>query len=846
MATTTGSRKMFEKTYNRMMNPGKSKSNPQSIILPVKAKLKDKQATEPSAIDSDKLNKTYIIVADFYPLDDTSAVHFRFPSLWQFLDKSQARDLGKLHKTPPRPSEPQEPQEQTDQSRPPGPSGASGPTGPSDPPQTPEPPGPSEPPTASVSPGPSGPSEPPEPSGPSERSEPSESSSGLDRTPWQWIHLPANNMAWVTASGQGILYSKNILRHELWEGRETKQPPHGRSLEPLYSELFNLSYILDSATNSFVPNNLKQNQSFVMFMPYLHWEERIDYRLRNRVIREVGGARMEIENRATHVPVCRANFRDWQSRSGTNKQDHHPVSSNVPLTLDPIFETKWAESNRHVQLVRDHLYSKNSDLTGLDDVLHVRRTLDQFRYPTLSFARTEARDEDQVYSRYTKSHSDRTVKERLLMVDQLWLWKIDHGGSGHQKGTSLPSSCDLSWTMFNSAADNSPFTATIITAFPERWTMDHRIGSGADMVDMIRKLESSETPNSQGFFADPSDIRFRILRELWSQQERSFPTIAALSRIHALRERSNELKDSSFLRWLFTSKMPQPREDTEFPRSLKDLESCLRGTKIGSIEKQLRVEVEKLVDITEEVDCLKEVKDVMDELKSISAVIGHQERVIKNYAEEPNNSSGSRQCNAYTGSLKARIQSRKADIQHLRKEAESVSQALGVLLDLKQKQATVFSTYSTRKEAEETSKQNAIVLTFTVTTIIYATASLIAAIFSMNAFEVNGTEGRFLRDIFNIMWPTTAGVFILSMLFTFSGVAAWVLKDLPGIGRTLLSWRPVLWKRRFGSGNETGSNGGDDPGKKSKSNKGKERASDDPTSQDLEKGPGAIAPAEHR
>ena len=50
--------------------------------------------------------------------------------------------------------------------------------------------------------------------------------------------------------------------------------------------------------------------------------------------------------------------------------------------------------------------------------LHVRRTLDQYYFPTLED--TSARDRDQVVYRGTKKG-----RARIVMVDQLWLWIIN-------------------------------------------------------------------------------------------------------------------------------------------------------------------------------------------------------------------------------------------------------------------------------------------------------------------------------------------------------------------------------------------------------------------------------------
>lgn len=59
--------------------------------------------------------------------------------------------------------------------------------------------------------------------------------------------------------------------------------------------------------------------------------------------------------------------------------------------------------------------------------IHIRRTLDQSDYYTLS--NTQARDADRAVYRYTKEVL-RVCDPLLVMVDQLWLWVIDGGKIG--------------------------------------------------------------------------------------------------------------------------------------------------------------------------------------------------------------------------------------------------------------------------------------------------------------------------------------------------------------------------------------------------------------------------------
>ena len=75
-----------------------------------------------------------------------------------------------------------------------------------------------------------------------------------------------------------------------------------------------------------------------------------------------------------------------------------------------------AADERHIT---EHLHSSPP--------LHMRRTLDQYYYPTVED--TTVRDQDQVVCRGTRSKTDPGATARVVMVDQLWLWILDESKS---------------------------------------------------------------------------------------------------------------------------------------------------------------------------------------------------------------------------------------------------------------------------------------------------------------------------------------------------------------------------------------------------------------------------------
>jgi hypothetical protein len=108
------------------------------------------------------------------------------------------------------------------------------------------------------------------------------------------------------------------------------------------------------------------------------------------------------------------------------------------------------------------------------DDMHLPRTLDQSLYGTLEQEDLRKRAMEQVVYRYTNSNageSGRTRETRILMVSQLWLWKIDDR-MRHPIPFTLTSL--------------RHFIETLITAFPERWYQ----GVVTTLLDHIRDESS--------------------------------------------------------------------------------------------------------------------------------------------------------------------------------------------------------------------------------------------------------------------------------------------------------------------------------------------------------------------
>ena len=303
----------------------------------------------------------------------------------------------------------------------------------------------------------------------------------------RYIHLPANNMAWVEEAvaryygerrptademifnsrrSGGLSAAKTkterLLRHEFWRGQQgfdALSEVHARHMRPMCSPVS-----MDPVAKEPLPRNL------VLFMPYLHWETDRGRMLSADSIKEVSKDRLRLSSVAD---VVKASHKDGSN--GPHPQPGgigHPDFPHTQLlaTSTTTFSGKtsssapakmYTDKSERRRLLGCVLRSAAALLEAMefrtearligrylhgDAPLHPRRTLDQSYYGALK--NTGTRDRDQVVYRATTpqqhdcyEHIDEQTGKctqclddikkvpRLIMVDQLWLWILDESES---------------------------------------------------------------------------------------------------------------------------------------------------------------------------------------------------------------------------------------------------------------------------------------------------------------------------------------------------------------------------------------------------------------------------------
>lgn len=362
----------------------------------------------------------------------------------------------------------------------------------------------------------------------------------------------------------------------------------------------------------------------------------------------------------------------------------------------------------------------DAHLSSSTTSLHVRRTLDQFFYPNID---TQSRDQDQVIYRYQTQGPGREgpgTDPKIFMVDQLWMWIL---------GTNL-----------------------IVTGFPQRW--DQPKNDPLNVLDGIIEDINSKTRDPVNSVYDLAIIitnrcsgvfdRHRLGDDEYQFLDMFESSIGiATDRETLLFNRFNHasVQASGWLK----SHRKLNRFSRNSARSISGRDGAADEDNSGDgvdyhLDDGQPLFVDRLLDIGEETDLLAETKDIRDELNMIRTVLEHQEHVLEGFQEVI--------CEIYHGQHRSQHEVKKRfkdqqrmidmhvkDIDRMDKQAERIYHSITDLLDLKQKHANAFEARFARDQAAGTTRQSKTIMVFTIVTIVFLPLSFITSVFTINMKE---------------------------------------------------------------------------------------------------------------
>ncbi|KAI0487540.1 hypothetical protein F4859DRAFT_465405 [Xylaria cf. heliscus] len=339
--------------------------------------------------------------------------------------------------------------------------------------------------------------------------------------------------------------------------------------------------------------------------------------------------------------------------------------------------------------------------------LHPRRTLDQFFYHGID---TSARDTDQVVYRFCKRYG---IEKKVFMVDQLWLWVI---------GKDL-----------------------VITCFPQRW--DQPKNDPLNVLDGIIEETNAKT-------RPPIQSVYDLAMLITSRCSGMFDD----SRLHDQNYQFLDMFESSIgvvtdresrLFSRFNRASAQSAQWLQRHRRRRTSRSALIGSSLDhehGDEDSSDQFPDALLDIGVETSLLAEIKDIRDELNIIMGILDAQLQTVtylEGFVTEELRGEGSRRTTdavvsdirRRAGEQKRGIDAKQKDVSRMDRQALSLYDSLTDLLDLKQKHSNALEARFAGDQAVIAAKQGQTIMVFTIVTIVFLPLSFIASFFAINFIE---------------------------------------------------------------------------------------------------------------
>lgn len=378
--------------------------------------------------------------------------------------------------------------------------------------------------------------------------------------------------------------------------------------------------------------------------------------------------------------------------------------------------------------------------------LHLRRSLDQYGYPTLRDV--SARDLDQVLYKRTRENPDAEFEKqtagmrarlregkrrprskirasarnksvdggntrdsgaKVLMVDTLWMWIMDQ--------------------------------ETIITCFPSRES-DRVSENHADLRDAIYRDVNG----------DP-----RL-----ATQCRSCVQFAALTLRHAV---------TVFLEQKADKDLEVFRIFEEYISLLTEHLTMAFKEFRNKHQKEYPTmdELEDIHDNSKDLLCFLELRDVEDELNTVKKLLEEQKKVIQEFHKVVTSHKLGRNARNWLDDALHKLAEYQNLIDHMLHNCNIAQDNFKTLLDMKQKKANVVEAVLARKAADRAAQQSRAVMTFTVFTVFFLPLSFFTSLFGMNVREWSGTDTNVpMHTALVLMCGISAAVILIALLLAFN------------------------------------------------------------------------------
>ncbi|KAL8389460.1 hypothetical protein RB595_008863 [Gaeumannomyces hyphopodioides] len=536
---------------------------------------------------------------------------------------------------------------------------------------------------------------------------------------FRWLHVPVNNMAWVEPCLENMTGSPLDDNVKEWRRKLSRPnlagpvPPHSQFMDPSCES--GLRGLRRGSTNISRRGTMPRGPDVIPS---------------SSGAKDPKSSSMEIlPQRATAIenkPVERLKRRRSTGSLGWNgDQSDGDAKGWVSLFLPYL---NWEQYDEYVRMGPHYEMAKHYweqyMVQGVDFLpsehiwfrgspLHLRRSLDQFFYTSLSD--TRARDADQTVSKWTGAYAgeegrDRAARDSLLLiVDQIWVWILDD----RSMVSFFPSH------EFQHRGDTARF-ADIYNRVCDQWGKCRTV---YDLYSLVagNAVTSLFAPENRVFGDVLGIYRWAIgkkaarqtvlFQKFYDSTETRSTSFSSRGELKLTMEVSDILEELTILQRLM-----EEQEDNGATTTVINIHGLVNSGKINF-----------------DIDSANQFAIDDDEIKGLGGVI--------------------------LGKTLQRLSSRKAEIEKLKEDVQGTHKQLLALLELKQAAANL-------AEAKAAAKQGLAIMVFTIITIIFLPLSFFTSFFGQNVSEITGVSSNpSTADLWKYGGPISAGLIVFALGF---------------------------------------------------------------------------------
>ncbi|KAI9679132.1 MAG: hypothetical protein M1822_007342 [Bathelium mastoideum] len=542
---------------------------------------------------------------------------------------------------------------------------------------------------------------------------------------FRWVHIPCNNMLFVQKVFEIIAEEKkkprmfeDLLRPQAWALRQhvaRHDSPHACYMEPHFEAL---SLHRSLAPYPGQPHDLQM----VIYLPYLHWDNFGALLDRNALIKK-----------------------------RLNQKSPHPFDEETAQgdLMEPV-------------LLWQYLFNS----AGLP--IHHRRSLDQYRYPTLRS--TAVRDADQVlYKRTRPEHDSKTNKATHTAKGPYPTEKISNASSRFLARARRHSDAAKQSRRIHRPSQVRHEDRSTVLMVDQLWCWV------ADADTVITCFTPKEERDGDPPFW-PADLRNAIYNDVNGDSQFAtkcenpydFLALVVCDAITVFLDNMQEENLQVFR--IFEDYISQLTE--EQTESFKRFRDNHKEDVLGRLDRYSQVP-KTIVDSGTDLANYLELRDIEDELTTLLKLFNEQATVLQSMIDQWKGIMAQLRrklaSKEFLVETMNKIASYKAETETMIADCRTAQEAYKTLLDMKQKQANVDEMWLARQSTMVAADQGRAIMFFTIFTIVFLPLSFFTSFFGMNVREWSGQPTNLpIHTVGVLMGSISAALILIALVLAFN------------------------------------------------------------------------------